>query len=317
MKLKYASKWIMALSATALLAACGDGGSDTGSGDTGTDDTDTTETGGAATDDAATSDFDTSTTMNVVVREDGSGTRDAFNEITGVLSEDGDTDNTYQAATIQNGTNGVITTVAGDTNGIGYISIGSMSDQVKGVNVDGAAPTDEEIVDGNYGISRPFNMAYGEDLSPVAQEFWDFIFSAEGQDVVEEAGYIKVDQDAAAYEEAEGIEGTISLAGSTSVAPVAEALSEAFSAMYPDVNFDISATGSSAGVTAAQDGTADIGMASREITDDEGATISHEAIALDGIAVVVNPENPLEDLTLDQVQQIFTGEVTTWEDVMN
>ncbi|WP_225744469.1 substrate-binding domain-containing protein [Marinilactibacillus sp. Marseille-P9653] len=308
MKPKYASKWIMALSATALLAACGDGGSDTG-----TDETDSTET----TDETATSDFDTSNTMNVVVREDGSGTRDAFNEITGVLSEDGNTDNTYQAATIQNGTNGVITTVSGDTNGIGYISIGSMSDQVKGVNVDGAAPTDEEIVDGNYAISRPFNMAYGEDLSPVAQEFWDFIFSAEGQDVVEESGYIKVDQEAPAYEEAEGIEGTISLAGSTSVSPVAEALSESFTAMYPDVSFDISATGSSAGVTAAQDGTADIGMASREITDEEGATISHEAIALDGIAVIVNTENPLEDLTLDQVQQIFTGEVTTWEDVMN
>ncbi|MEC6749002.1 substrate-binding domain-containing protein [Marinilactibacillus sp. XAAS-LB27] len=309
MKLKYASKWIMALSATALLAAC-DNAADTG--------TDETEAGTGTTDEgAATSDFDTSSTMNVVVREDGSGTRDAFNEITGVLSEDGDTDNTYQQATIQNGTNGVITTVAGDPNGIGYISIGSMDDQVKGVNVDGAAPTDEEIVDGNYAISRPFNMAYGEDLSPVAQEFWDFIFSAEGQDVVEGEGYIKIDAEAAAYEEAEGIEGTISLAGSTSVSPVAEALSEAFMEMYPDVSFDISATGSSAGVTAAQDGTADIGMASREITEEEGATISHEAIALDGIAVIVNNENPLEDLTLDQVQQIFTGEVTTWEDVSN
>lgn len=281
MKLKYASKWIMALSATALLAACGDGASDT---------------------------------ITVIARDTASGTRGAFNEITGVQPDGGD-DMTAKSAVIQNGTQGVISAVSGDSNGIGYISLGSLNDSVKGVPVDGTEPTNETVADGSYPIARPFNMAYGEDLSTQAQAFWDFIFSAEGQAIVEEQGYIAVEPDAAAYEEQEGIEGTISLAGSTSVEPVATAISEAFNEVYPDVTFEISATGSSAGVTAAQDATADIGMASRELSEDEASTLTHEAIARDGIAVVVNNENPLEGLTLDQVQQIFTGEITTWDEV--
>lgn len=302
MKLKYASKWIMALSATALLAACADGGSD--SEGTGTDE--------------ASGDFDTSGTITVVARDTASGTRGAFNEITGVLVEDGDTetDNTAQSAIIQSGTQGVITAVSEDINGIGYISLGSLNDTVKGVMIDDVEPTHDTVADGTYPIARPFNMAYGEDLTPQAQEFWDFIFSAEGQALVEEEGYIPVEPDAAAYEEAEGIEGTISLAGSTSVEPVATVISEAFTEIYPDVTFEISATGSSAGVTAAQDATTDIGMASRELSEEEAASLTVEAIANDGIAVVVNNDNPLEGLTLDQVRQIFVGEITTWDDVM-
>ncbi|API90144.1 phosphate ABC transporter substrate-binding protein [Marinilactibacillus sp. 15R] len=302
MKLKYASKWIMALSATALLAACADGGSD--SEGTGTDE--------------ASGDFDTSGTITVVARDTASGTRGAFNEITGVLVEDGDTetDNTAQSAIIQSGTQGVITAVSEDINGIGYISLGSLNDTVKGVMIDDVEPTHDTVADGTYPIARPFNMAYGEDLTPQAQEFWDFIFSAEGQALVEEEGYIPVEPDAAAYEEAEGIEGTISLAGSTSVEPVATVISEAFTEIYPDVTFEISATGSSAGVTAAQDATADIGMASRELSEEEAASLTVEAIANDGIAVVVNNDNPLEGLTLDQVRQIFVGEITNWDDVM-
>lgn len=302
MKLKYASKWIMALSATALLAACADGGSD--SEGTGTDE--------------ASGDFDTSGTITVVARDTASGTRGAFNEITGVLVEDGDTetDNTAQSAIIQSGTQGVITAVSEDINGIGYISLGSLNDTVKGVMIDDVEPTHDTVADGTYPIARPFNMAYGEDLTPQAQEFWDFIFSAEGQALVEEEGYIPVEPDAAAYEEAEGIEGTISLAGSTSVEPVATVISEAFTEIYPDVTFEISATGSSSGVTAAQDATADIGMASRELSEEEAASLTVEAIANDGIAVVVNNDNPLEGLTLDQVRQIFVGEITTWDDVM-
>lgn len=302
MKLKYASKWIMALSATALLAACADGGSD--SEGTGTDE--------------ASGDFDTSGTITVVARDTASGTRGAFNEITGVLVEDGDTetDNTAQSAIIQSGTQGVITAVSEDINGIGYISLGSLNDTVKGVMIDDVEPTHDTVADGTYPIARPFNMAYGEDLTPQAQEFWDFIFSAEGQALVEEEGYIPVEPDAAAYEEAEGIEGTIILAGSTSVEPVATVISEAFTEIYPDVTFEISATGSSAGVTAAQDATTDIGMASRELSEEEAASLTVEAIANDGIAVVVNNDNPLEGLTLDQVRQIFVGEITTWDDVM-
>lgn len=297
MKLKYASKWIMALSATALLAACGDGGSDSGS-----------------SSDEASGDFDTSGTITVVARDTASGTRGAFNELTGVHPEDGD-DMTATSAIIQNGTQGVITAVSEDPNGIGYISLGSLNDSVKGLMVEGVEPTNDTVADGSYPIARPFNIAYGEELSPQAQAFWDFIFSAEGQAIVEEEGYIAVDPEAAAYEEVEGIEGAISLAGSTSVEPVATAISEAFGEVYPDVTFEISATGSSAGVTAAQDGTADIGMASRELSDEEASSLTHEALAQDGIAVVVNNENSLEDITLDQVQQVFTGEVTTWDEI--
>lgn len=309
MNLLKAGKLIATFGTALTLAACGNGGGDT------TDTADTSANGG----ETAGGDFDTSQTINVVTREDGSGTRGAFTEITGILVEEGDTetDNTYAGATIQNGTNGVMTTVSGDPAAIGYISAGSVDDSIKPVMVDGAEPTPEAIADGSYPIARPFNVAYGNDLSDVAEDFWSFIFSAEGQEIVAAEGYIEADTEAPAYEATEGLSGSVSVVGSTSVSPVMEVMAEEYQALNPDVSIDITSNGSSAGMTAAMDGSADIGMASRELKEEESAELTSDALAIDGIAVIANNENPVEDLTMEEVRQIFTGEVTEWSAVID
>ena len=261
--------------------------------------------------------FDASQTINVISREDGSGTRGAFTEITGVLVKDGDneTDNTYSAATIQNSTSGVMTTVAGDPTSIGYISLGSLDDSVKAVNIEGIEATAETVQDNSYAIARPFNLAHNGELSEVAQDFWSYIMSAEGQEIVVGEGYVEAVTDAPAYEATDGMSGKISVVGSTSVTPVMEVLVEGYTALNPDVTIDVTSNGSSAGMTAAMDGSADIGMASRELKDEELEVLTAEPIAIDGIAVIVNTENSIEDLTMEQVKQIFTGEVTTWDEI--
>jgi len=301
MDFKKISKYMLTTGAALLLAACG-GGEEAG-----------TESG----DNAGGGDFDTSQTINVITREDGSGTRGAFTEITGVLVADGDTetDNTYAGATIQNSTNGVMTTVAGDPVSIGYISLGSINDTVKALMINGVEPSTETVQDGSYEIARPFNIAYSGELSEVAQDFWTFVMSAEGQETVVEEGYVEAVSDAPAYEAADGLSGNISVVGSTSVTPVMEVLVEEYTNLNPDVTIDITSDGSSAGMTAAMDGSADIGMASRELKEEELAELTAEALAIDGIAVIVHPDNSVEDLTTEQVRQIYTGEVTTWADV--
>lgn len=293
MKWNNLSKLVLALGVSATLAACGGG-------------------------DEASSDGAVAGTINVVSREDGSGTRGAFTEITGVLGEDAngeEVDNTYSEAIIQNGTEGVLSTVAGDTNAIGYVSLGSLNDTVQGVAIDGVEPTNETVQDGTYPIARNFNIAWKGDLSEVAADFVAYIHSAEGQAIAVEEGYVEAKLDGAAYAGDGSMSGTISIVGSTSVSPLMEVLAEEYKALNPDVQIDITSNGSSAGMTAAMEGTADIGMASRELKEEEAAELTSDAIAVDGIAVVVNKANTLAGLTMDQVKAIFTGETTEWEDV--
>jgi phosphate transport system substrate-binding protein len=297
MKMKWnnLSKLVLALGVSATLAACGGG-------------------------DEASSDGTTAVagTINVVSREDGSGTRGAFTEITGVLVKDAngeEVDNTYSEAIIQNGTEGVLSTVAGDANAIGYVSLGSLNDTVQGLAIDGVAPTSETVQDGTYPIARNFNIAWKGDLSEVAADFVAYIHSAEGQAIAVEEGYVEAKLDGAAYAGDGSMSGTISIVGSTSVSPLMEVLAEEYKALNPDVQIDITSNGSSAGMTAAMEGTADIGMSSRELKEEESAELTSDAIAVDGIAVVVNKENTLAGLTLEQVKAIFTGETTEWADV--
>lgn len=247
-------------------------------------------------------------TINVVSREDGSGTRGAFTEIVGVLEDD--QDNTYIEAVIQNSTNGVMTTVAGDEYAIGYVSLGSLNDTTKAIKVDGAEATAENVQDESFPISRPFNIAWQEGLSDLAQDFLDFILSEEGQVIVEDNGFIQV-ENKGAYEGSGG-EGNIVVAGSTSVTPVMEKLAEAYEALNDGVTIEIQSTGSSAGMTSAMEGTADIGMASRDLKDEENDALESVAMAIDGIAVIVHLDNPIENIAMDQVKQIFVGEITTW-----
>ena len=254
--------------------------------------------------------------ISVYSREDGSGTRSAFVELMGIEQEvDGeDVDLTVETATISNSTSVLMTAVAGDENGIGYISLGSLDDSVKAVVVDGVEATAENVKAGTYAVSRPFNIITGDDLSDVAQDFIDFILSADGQAVIEEEGYVAIDDAADAYE-ASGLSGKVVVAGSSSVTPVMEVLAETYEELNPDVTIEVQQSDSSTGVTMAQEGTADIGMASRDLKDEETG-VEATTIAMDGIAVIVNNASSVDELTSEQIMQIYTGEITTWEEIL-
>lgn len=279
----------------------------------------TTDSGNTTTDAAADAagDFDTSSDISVVSREDGSGTRGAFIELFGVEEKDANGDKvdyTTDEAIIANSTEIVMTTVAGDDYAIGYSSLGSLNDTVKAVKIDGAKPTADNINNGSYTISRPFNIATKGDVSDVAQDFINYIMSADGQQIIEDNGYIKA-SDAGAFE-SNGASGKIVVAGSSSVTPVMEKLQEAYQKVNSGAEIEIQESDSTTGMTAAMDGTCDIGMASRELKDTEiNGGLTATVIAKDGIAIIVNKNNPTEDLTKDQVNSIFRGEVTTWDEV--
>ena len=254
--------------------------------------------------------------ITVVSREDGSGTRGAFIELFGVEEKDADgnkVDNTTEEAEITNNTAVMMSTVAGDVDAIGYISLGSLNDSVKAAKIDGVEATAENIKSGEYKVSRPFNIATNGEVSDVAQDFIDYILSPEGQAVVEENGYIAVDSTEA---ESTQPEGKVVVAGSSSVTPVMEKLKEAYAEVNPNAEIEIQQSDSTTGMTSAIDGICDIGMASRDLKDEElEAGLTATTIANDGIAIIVNNDNPTDDLTTDQVKSIYVGEVTTWGDL--
>lgn len=255
-------------------------------------------------------------TISVVSREDGSGTRGAFVELTGVEEKDADgnkIDNTTTDAIIANSTDVVLNNVAGDTNAIGYASMGSINDSVKAVKVDGVEATTDNVKNGTYAIARPFNIAVKADtaLSDAAQDFYNYIMSAEGQQIIADNKYIKIDESAASFS-SNGAAGKVVVAGSSSVTPVMEKLSESYQAVNGNVTVEVQQSDSTTGMTSAIEGTCDIGMASRELSDDEASKLGATSIALDGIAVIVNSENTVDDLSVDQIKGIFTGKITDW-----
>ena len=257
-------------------------------------------------------------TIDVISREDGSGTRGAFIELFGIEEKQGDekVDMTTEDASITNSTSVMMTTVAGDENAIGYISLGSLNDTVKAVKIDGAEASAENVSNDTYKVSRPFNIITTDKLSDAAQDFENYIMSADGQQIVEDSGYIKVADDAKAYEQSDA-EGKVVVAGSSSVTPVMEKLKEAYEkANGGKITVEVQQSDSTTGITSAAEGICDIGMASRELKDEETKeNLTATEIARDGIAVVVNNDNDIDELTSDQVKAIFTGETTDWEDL--
>jgi phosphate ABC transporter substrate-binding protein, phoT family (TC 3.A.1.7.1) len=287
--------------AVSAFAGCGGAGSSSnGSSDAGSD----------------AAKFDASKTISVVTREEGSGTRDAFTELTGVLVKDGDnkTDNTTTSAVTINSTEAVITNVKDNEAAIGYISLGSLNDTVKALKIGGVEATADNVKSGDYAVSRPFNIAYKGELSDVAQDFVDYIMSSDGQKIVSDNGYVTVSENAAYSGKKPS--GKISVAGSSSVSPVMEKLAEAYQKVNTNAKVEIQTSDSSAGMQSAMGGTCDIGMASRDLKDEEKSTLKVETIAKDGIAVIVNNANTCDDLTLDQVKSIYTGETTVWSDII-
>lgn len=287
--------------AVSAFAGCGGAGSSSnGSSDAGSD----------------AAKFDASKTISVVTREEGSGTRDAFTELTGVLVKDGDnkTDNTTTSAVTINSTEAVITNVKDNEAAIGYISLGSLNDTVKALKIGGVEATADNVKSGDYAVSRPFNIAYKSELSDVAQDFVDYIMSSDGQKIVSDNGYVTVSENAAYSGKKPS--GKISVAGSSSVSPVMEKLAEAYQKVNTNAKVEIQTSDSSAGMQSAMGGTCDIGMASRDLKDEEKSALKVETIAKDGIAVIVNNANTCDDLTLDQIKSIYTGETTVWSDII-
>ena len=250
--------------------------------------------------------------ITVVSREDGSGTRGAFTELLGIAEDD--VDNTVETAEITNSTSVMMTTVAGDENAIGYISLGCLDDSVKAVKVDGVEATVDNVKSGEYKVARPFEICIPKDgVSEVAQDFFDFILCDDGQNLIYEEGFISV-VSGNTYE-ASDKEGKVTLAGSTSVSPVMEKLTEKYKELNPNVTFEIQQTGSSAGIESATQGACDIGMSSRELKDTELETLEEIQIAMDGICVIVNNNSSVEDMTADQIKQIYVGEITQWSEI--
>ena len=255
--------------------------------------------------------------ITVVSREDGSGTRGAFVELFGIQEEvDGEkVDMTTVDASITNSTSVMMTTVSGDENAIGYISLGSLNDTVKAVKIDGAEASAENVSNDTYKVSRPFNIVTSKEAGDAAKDFVSYIMSAEGQQIVEDNGYIKEDAEAAAYEAGE-VSGKVVVAGSSSISPVMEKLKEAYEEVNKDVTIEIQTSDSTTGINSANEGICDIGMASRELKDEEKELgLDAQVIARDGIAVIVNNENDTDELTSEQVKAIFTGETTEWEEL--
>jgi phosphate transport system substrate-binding protein len=252
----------------------------------------------------------------VVSREAGSGTRGAFVELTGVEVKDADgnkVDMTNEDAIIQNGTAQVITTVAGAVEAIGYISLGSLDETVKALTVDGVQATTENVQNGTYTLARPFNIAVKEGLSDTAKDFIAWILGADGQQIVSDNKYVAL---TVAEYTAAPVAGKIVVGGSSSVGPLMEKLAEAYMAVNADVNIEVQISDSTTGMTGAADGTYDIGMASRELKQSElDNGLIPTVIAMDGIAMIVNTANTLENITTEQVRQVYVAEITLWSEI--
>ena len=289
-----------------LATGCGGSNSDSSADSTGSD---------AKTE--ASADFDTSSDITIVSREDGSGTRGAFIELFGIEEKGADgkkVDNTTVDAEITNNTEVMMSKVAGDDYAIGYVSLGSLSNKVKAVKIDGVEATEENIKSGKYKVFRPFNIATKGDVSEVAQDFINFILSEEGQKVVSDNGYIALD--GAKPFESNGATGKVVVAGSSSVTPVMEKLKEAYAAVNAGAEIEINESDSTTGMTSTMEGICDIGMASRDLKEDEAKELDATVIANDGIAVIVNNNSTVEELTSEQVKSIFVGDVLTWDEIV-
>ena len=277
-----------------------------------------TDTKGAdANQSDATSDWDETRDVTIVSREDGSGTRGAFIELFGIEEKQDDgtkVDMTTTDAQITNNTSVMLTTVADNEYAIGYVSLGSLNDSVKALKIDGAEATAENIENGSYKVSRPFNIAVKKDLNnKVAKDFMSFIMSTEGQKVVADEKYIAV----ADVKDYAGTKpsGSCVVGGSSSVSPLMEKLIEAYKAVNPNASIELQTSDSTTGMTSTIEGSYDIGMASRELKEEEAAELEPTVIATDGIAVVVNNANPLDELSADQVKDIYVGNVSTWGEI--
>ena len=286
--------------ALAMVAACNDGEGSGGSQPTGTPPA-------QGPGPAVPPNFDTDRVIAVFTREDGSGTRDAFVSITGVG------DDMYIEAVVQNGTSLIRTSVETNETAIGYVSVGSLNASVKALEIEGVMPSDASIMDGSYALQRPFLVVVNPDKEsdPLVADFIDFLLSVEGQ-AISATSWTPVPGTPAEYTSPGGLSGTLKVGGSTSMDGIMQEMRQAYIVHNPDVDIEISGGGSGNGITEGRSGILDIGMSSRNLRDTEKDNLRDIAIALDGVAVIVNVANPIAGLSIEQVKDIFTGDVTRW-----
>lgn len=255
-----------------------------------------------------------SDSISAVTREEGSGTRNSFCEILNIVSEN-DRDGITPDAEVTNSTAVMIHSVSGYKNAIGYISSGSMSKLVKAVKIDGVLPTAQNITDGKYPVTREFLLVTGGDLSDGAEDFMKFVFSSQGAQIIQKCGFVPTKSPSNSYSASLGRDRKyiVNISGSTSVAPIIDAMAEAYMDLNPGASVEIQQNGSSAGIHDVLENVSEIGMSSRSLTQSEiKSGITSSVVAFDGIAVIVNHSNPVSDLTSGQVRSIFNGNVKEW-----
>ena len=257
--------------------------------------------------------------ITVVSREEGSGSRAAFEEMVDVNTDE---DNLMTADHIIRDGNGVVATfVESESSAIGYVSFATLSgaDNLLGLAIDGAEPTVENVLNGTYALSREFNMIFMEEnLSDAGRAFVEFMTSVEGLQELEVGGEIVDFENASDFDFSawEGLTGSLSVGGSTTTERPVMNLANAFMDHFPQVSIAYESSGSGAGIRGAEDGTYEIGFASREVLESElEGGLTALVMAREGIAIVVNNSNPVADITFDQLRDIFLGNVTTWDEV--
>lgn len=264
--------------------------------------------------------FNISNNVNVLSREDGSGTRGAFIELFGIEKKNTEgkkIDYTTEEAQITNSTSVMMTTISSDKYSIGYVSLGFINNSVKALKINEVIPSIENIQNGQYKIVRPFNIvtSKNEVLSISANDFINYILSKQGQEIVEKNGFIPIATDKEYTSKINNFEKVV-VAGSSSVTPVMEKIKEAYLLKNPQANIEIQQSDSTTGITSTINQICDIGMASRDLKASEIEKAQSTVIAQDGIAIIVNLENPITDMTTEMVSDIYTGKITKWNSII-
>ena len=254
--------------------------------------------------------------VTVVAREEGSGTRTVFSETVGLLvtNDSGvEEDVTTEDAIICEDAEAVIAAVQADSSAIGYVSLAAVEgvEGIKVIAVQGVTPTTDTVEDGSYALTRNFYLVFSGTLSEVEYDFLSYILTA-GQDIVAE-GYVQATSTTRFLSDRSS--GTITISGSTSVAPLIEELAAAYLELNSNAEIVIEATDSTSGINAAMTGDSDFGMSSRDLEDYEEELLDYEIIAVDAVAVIVNEDNPIDELSLEQLYALFSGDVATWAEL--
>ena len=252
--------------------------------------------------------------IHVISREAGSGTRSTFVKTFALTDEKG-YDLTRADADINDSTGVMIANVSSDVSAIGYASIVALSQRVKALSIDGVSPTPENVISGKYKANRALLVVIRPDISEEAYDFINYILSEQGQDVVNRAGYVSLPY-CNEYQKND-LSGKVTVAGSSSVAPVIERLAEKYE-LVSGIDIEIQQSDSSSGIRSLSEGICDIALSSRDLTQTELSygLVAYE-IAYDALAVIVNPENTLTDLSSEQIKAIYKGDIHYWYEVTN